>query len=60
MTDPVQPSDTKPVEQHAKDLKIPAWELGAAKASLGWAEGRELTVKEFMAGIVKVRKAAFH
>lgn len=43
------------VEQLAKEHKIPAWLMAAARVKFGWAIGKELTEEEFLESIDATR-----
>lgn len=40
-------SEQKTVEQWAEQLDTPAWALAAAKAQHKWADGEEMTQREY-------------
>lgn len=46
----------KAVEKHAEDMKTPAWEFAAAKAREGWAEGEQVTARQFRTAISEAKR----
>lgn len=51
-------SERKPYEQWAAEKKTPDWLVGAAKCVFNWAQGRELTAKEYDAAVSTAAGAA--